>query len=137
MNKTTRNALAPFALSLLAVGCAGTPAQPELKPVQVVQASDPALACPELMTEISTMESAVARLRAEADNAKSSARTFDIANSLGQSFGNYNPFNSSLNSIMAGFNREKADLKRETLDSYQRRRDTLMQQYHHKGCAQS
>jgi hypothetical protein len=82
------------------------------------------------MMEISKMEGAVAKLTADVDRAKSSARGFEIGNMINQQLGQYNSFGS----LFAGLSREDADEKREIRESYQRRRDTLLQQYHYKEC---
>lgn len=105
----------------------------EYEPVQVVQAKDPALNCAELQAEILRMETAITDLTNQIGDHKSGAQTVEMAETVNNATGSYNPFSG----MVASMSRESAMEKREVRDSYQRRRDSIMQQYFAKDCVAS
>ena len=128
-----RFAMLAMMISFLLVGaCAsGGPTEEPLKPVQRVQLGDDTLDCDSLQGQIFEAERIVARLTQEVDGAQSSAKSQRTWAQLGSYLGQ----NTQLNSLAASLSDDTAREKREVRDSYQARRDTLLQQYMHKQCS--
>jgi hypothetical protein len=114
-------------------GCASTgePQEEELGVVQAIQVGDDALDCQSLQGQIFNAETVVARLTQQIESSKNSARANDAAGALNSYLGNSSLFNT----LLASSARDSVDDAREIRDSYQRRRDILLQQYMHKKCS--
>ena len=119
-----------FTCGLLA-GCSSTPAQPEIKTVQAIQVGDDTLDCSALQSQIFESERVVSALTQELESAKTAAKTNETVASIGSYLGAA----TWANSLMASSERDTVAEKREVRDSYQRRRDILLQQYMHKQCS--
>ena len=119
--------------SFIVGGCASTgPKEEELVPIQVIQMGDDALDCASLQSEVFKLERVVSQLTQEIEGHKDAARANDAAASVSSYLGGSSTVFSTL---MAGASRDAATDKREIRDSYQRRRDVLLQQYMHKQCS--
>jgi len=114
-------------------GCASNPKGTEapLSVVQAIQVGDDALDCQSLQSQIFSAEAVVARLTQDIEAQKSSARLNDAAGAINSYMGQSNLFNN----LLSTFSRDAVDDKQEIRDSYQRRRDILLQQYMHKKCS--
>lgn len=116
---------------VLCAACSSTPeVEIPRQPIQVVQLNDPNLSCLELQGEIDNTTQMVGLLNERMDSFNSNASMAEAADAVNSVRGSYNPFNR-LFADAARSNREEV---RDIRDSYQRRRDVLMQQYHFKEC---
>lgn len=115
----------------LVAACSSTP-EVELpsQPIQVVQLNDPNLSCLELQGEIDNTTQMIGLLNERMDSFNSNASMMEAADAVNSLSGRYNPFNR----LFADVSRSNREEVREIRDSYQRRRDVLMQQYHFKEC---
>lgn len=117
----------------LCTGCASNSAVDQdplpTTPVARVQIGDDALNCGQLQEEIFAAERIVSRYTQIIDGSKNQKRSQGMLRSLNGVFGAYNP----LTDVTAGLviNNAEATIEdaREVRDSYQGRRDTLLQQY--------
>lgn len=120
-----------MAASLAGCATTGGPEEQPLKVVQAIQVGDDALDCASLQGQIFQAESVVSKLTQEIESSQTMARANDTAAAIG----NYLGQSTFLNSLMASSARDTVQDTREVRDSYQRRRDILLQQYMHKKCS--
>lgn len=125
-----------ISLSPILIGCSSlAESYPNYTRIQTYQPTDPLLTCNELQTELSSIDLAISNMDAQINNINEISETRTVLDEFNSALAfssgtTYTPTSSSLISM----NNEDVNDINKVSDSYQKRRDVLMDQFYAKSC---